>query len=88
MATAFVYTNFTTDGTHVIRTKGSLGTVTVNTPGMGTLSMFDNPSAASGPSVGVIDTTQGGTRSYGCALINGLTVVLAGGGDITITHAS
>lgn len=86
------YANMTAQTTTtILAKKGFLHAITVNKPvASGTISLFDNASAGSGTSVGIITTPATATNPftvfYDVELTNGLTITTAGATqDITIS---
>jgi hypothetical protein len=76
-----------TSGTTTIKTgAGILQQLIVNNPGTTvTATIYDN-TAGSGTKIGTVLLVAGMSLSYGIAFSNGLTVVLSGACDLTISY--
>lgn len=81
------YKNITTNTTTVVKSsQGRLYAVVVNNKGStGTVTLYDNASAASGTKIGTLSLTAEGSINYSVAFANGLTVVTTGTPDITVS---
>jgi len=81
------YTHISTATTTIIRgISGKLTKVTINTPASGSLTLYDNASAASGTVIAIIDTnpTNPVTLEYSADVVNGIVALTSGTSDITI----
>ena len=78
-------TNITTATTTVVKTGiGRLKAIVVNTTAAGTITIYDNTSAA-GTKIGTMKTSIAeNTYTYECRFQTGLTIVTGAASDITV----
>jgi len=86
MKTAFNYTNITTGTTTVVKSgTGILHSIVVNTTAAGTITVYDNTSAA-GTKIGTLKASVvEGTYIFDVSFATGLTIVTAAASDITVS---
>ncbi len=79
--------HISTATTTVVKSNpGLLHTVVINTTSAGTITLYDNASAATGNVIAVIKgSVLEGSFFYDTEFVNGLVVVTAGASDITVT---
>lgn len=81
------YSNITTATTTVVKgSAGYLHSITVNTTAAGTITIYDNTSAA-GSKIGTLKASIGeNTYVYDVAFGTGLTIVTGAASDITVSY--
>jgi hypothetical protein len=87
MSKPYIYRNITTATTTVVKSgAGVLKGITVNTTAAGTITIYDNTSAA-GTKIGTLKSSVvEGTYEYNVAFATGLTVVTGAASDITVAY--
>lgn len=82
----YSWENYAAAGTVVVKPdNGFLHAITVNTTAAGTITVYDNASAASGKKIATIKSNVAEqTFLYDLPFVNGLTIVLAAASDITV----
>lgn len=78
-------TNITTATTTVVKSGiGRLKAIVVNTTAVGTITIYDNTSAA-GTKIGILQASVlPGTFTYECRFQTGLTILTGAASDITV----
>lgn len=86
--TNYKYANLTGAATAVVKAApGVLRRIYVNLTNVGTVTLFDNASAASGTKIATISaSTVNQVWIYDTVLVNGLTVVTTGTPDLTVVY--
>lgn len=83
----FSYTHSAGSATVVIKNAaGFLHCVTVNTTAASIITLFDNPSTGAGTTIAILKASIAeNSYFYDIKFTNGLTIVLAGASDITVS---
>lgn len=83
----FEYKNITTATTTVVKSgTGVLKAITVNTTAAGTVTVYDNTSAAGAKIATLKASVLEGTYEFNVAFGTGLTIVTGAASDITVTY--
>lgn len=87
MADTFIHRNITTATTTVVKSgTGILKSITVNSTAAGTITVYDNTSAA-GTKIATLKTSVvEGTYEYNVSFNTGLTIVTGAASDITVAY--
>jgi hypothetical protein len=87
MSKPYIHRNITTGATTVVKSDaGVLKGITVNTTAAGTITIYDNTSAA-GTKIGTLKSSVvEGTYEYNVAFATGLTIVTGAASDITVAY--
>ena len=83
----FSYENMSVAGTYTLKpAMGYLHTLTVNTTAAGTITIYDNASAASGKKIATLKSSIAEqTFIFDLEFSKGLTIVLAAASDVTVS---
>jgi len=83
----FEYRNITTATTTVVKSgAGVLKAITVNSTAAGTITVYDNTSAAGTKIATLKASVVEGTYEYNIAFATGLTIVTGAASDITVSY--
>lgn len=83
----FEYKNITAATTTVVKSgTGVLKAITVNTTAAGTVTVYDNTSAAGAKIATLKASVLEGTYEFNVAFGTGLTIVTGAASDITVTY--
>lgn len=83
----FEYKNITTGATTVVKSgTGVLKAITVNSTAAGTITVYDNTSAAGTKIATLKASVVEGTYEYNIAFATGLTIVTGAASDITVSY--
>jgi len=83
----FAYNNITTASTTVIKSSPAfLHCVVINTTAAGTITIYDNTSAAAPTVATIVASANPGSYCYDVSLANGLVVVTGAASNITVTY--
>lgn len=88
MTNAFIYNNIASATTTVVKSgTGTLHSIVINTTAAGTITIYDNTSAA-GTKIATIAASpaNGSTFLYDVSFATGLTIVTAAASDITVSY--
>lgn len=87
MEAPFLYKNITSATTTVVKSgTGVLKSITVNTTAAGTVTIYDNTSAA-GTKIGTLKASVGeNTYHYCVSFDTGLTIVTGAASDLTVSY--